>query len=105
MKKSESSRRRIRTSAKEKALEDDARKADLENRLAIKKAHKDRLKGMFQKRMETINAAWLAYYRTKQEYRDADPRWRQRAGETDEAISLRVLGRHAPAGHDRHGLT
>lgn len=56
------------TSAKEKALEDDARKADLENRLAIKKAHKDRLKGMFQKRMETINAAWLAYYRTKQEY-------------------------------------
>jgi oligopeptide/dipeptide ABC transporter ATP-binding protein len=54
--------------AQEKALQSQAEKIDSENRIVLKKAHKARLKGMRKKRLETIQAAWLAYYRTKQEY-------------------------------------
>lgn len=52
----------------EVALRNQAEKIDRENRLVLKNAHKTRLKGMGRKRFESIQAAWLAYYRAKQEY-------------------------------------
>jgi len=52
----------------EEALLTEAKKIDRENRLNLKKAHKSRLKGMAGKRFDTIKEAWLAYYRTRQNY-------------------------------------
>jgi len=52
----------------EALLLSEAKELDRQNRFAIKTAHKSRLKGMAGKRFETIKEAWLAYYRTRQNY-------------------------------------